>query len=416
MARTCLVALLAGAAGYETLAVLSVHVSHGTAVALGIAVAMVVLVASLVVLAFARGRRGWAIEGTMVAALAGFLFWLAWDPAVPELAQPLGPTYSPEADGLREVIAKGFKGGAWESWPRLFDDESSLMTLSIDRRDPERYQAKVRESSSEIDAAWVRAGDARAWVDEVNGFAEISDFVTRFDSPILSFTNVRGIARIHLHRATDLALQGRGDEALDTIVPIAEFAGRLRRGGRALVTVMMAVVVEGMVIDTANLVLNCSETSGAARQRLADVLDDEIWDGRDLARAFRVEHDMTAKLIGGSGRAQLVDLMEMGVSEAPGILRPMLGRFGGRFVLNANSFCREHRQYMERVARCAEQLDGAGIEAAEAEIEARFKRIPPKNPAGALLMRMSVPALSKVEKNCRERLEQRRQLVDRLGS
>lgn len=411
--RTVLAAIAATLVGYETAAAVSRIIAIPAAVACGGVVAVVLLATSIVGAARLKRFR-WRVDTVNGLVVMLLLSWLAWDPAPTPTPEPLGPPIPPAAEPSREQVAQCFKGGPCEAWPKIYADGSELASLSLRKGAADEFLTTVEAHAEEIEEAWARAETARAWMAGINAFDEISDFAMRFDSPIPWFGNLRAITRVHTQRAALLALRGQGDDALDTLAPVAACAGRLRRGGRTLVTIMIGVVMEGSVMDAARVVLDRTQISVEAKARFAATLDDAVWDGRDLARALRVEHDMARTQVTSLARADFVDLMGALEGDTPAWARWVLSHWTATLLFNPNSFCRQHRAYMESVATYAESPDPAAILAAEAEIKALGSTLPAKNPAGAMLMQMMVPAFSKIDRNCRDRLEQRRQLVDEL--
>ncbi len=92
----------------------------------------------------------------------------------------------------------------------------------------------------------------------------------RFDDgeEILSFQVLRSVSQHGLAMASLAALDGHGDEAIDTLLPILEVSRKIQPYSRTLVRDMIGCVIEHNSLATAAFILDTTAVSPAARNRL----------------------------------------------------------------------------------------------------------------------------------------------------
>jgi hypothetical protein len=353
-------------------------------------------------------RMASAIEIGGWAALVAAAAWLAWDPAPAQPYEPLVPLATLDRESSHSLHLVACRGGACEQWPEIFTAGSILAVAGPSWKGGD-FADLVAGKTDEISAAWNRATPGRAWMAEVNAQPVFSDHVDSFASPILRFQTLRSLARVHCLRAASLALENRGDEALATLVPLAELSGRLREGGRALVTVMIATVLDGMMTEHARFVLEHSDPSPASRGALALALERGAQDGSDLARAVLCEADRGVAIMTLEASSALA---EMQPKQKSG---PDLRRFlASSLVFNRHAFAAALRAHALEMAELTRTGDTANLKQAEEAFAQQHAGIHFKNPVGHAVLSMMVPAYEKVAKTFHERLVQRHELAVRL--
>lgn len=362
------------------------------------------LIAGMVLfLRFGSHRFARVSEGVAWIAVIGFPVWLAWD----RVATPFEPLVAPPpavaAEAARSTYLAGCKGGACDSWADL--ELPNLTQASIWMRSaPDEYANFLAHRGDDIEAAWIAIANGRAWVDEMNSFPTISDFVTDYGAPVLYFKAIRNLTQITVHRAALQASQGDGDEALRTLQPLVQLSGKLRRDSRAIVTFMIANVVESQLIMTTDFVLQHGTPSGAARSALAQSFDDGVWDARDLARCIETDAAIGMEAV----RNNTVKLSAI-VPLLFGIGQPLVP-----LLFNRQHYEAEASNYIHQATDLAVNRDLEGLRKLHDGLKNGSRQIHVKNAAGRLLLNMMLPAVSKLAERHWRTIDGRRAVVDQL--
>jgi hypothetical protein len=171
---------------------------------------------------------------------------------------------------------------------------------------PGIWREAITSHRAEIEAHWAGLTAERAWWAQLGAFDRIGDLMpARFDGEIPSFQVFRTISQHGLAIASLEALDGHGDEAIDTLLPVLEVGRKLQPYSRSLVRDMIAVVIERNSLDTAAFILDNNTVSPAARARLAAAL--QGGDAEAGARhLFSTEYALN---LGAMGSSRVGDIM-----------------------------------------------------------------------------------------------------------
>ena len=217
--------------------------------------------------------NSWGRIAVGAAAVAGMLVYMAHDD--PSLRRPIMlDEFSPAFPGAEQSfkvlmrygrshpLAKNFKVPTYkEPYPNLGN------------REPGPWRAMLSLHRSEFEANWQQLAPERAWWNELNSFDSIGDLTApRFDSEVISFQVLRAVSQNGIGIASLKAIDGHGDEAVDTLLPILQVARKLQPSSRTLVRSMIGVVIERLGLETAAFILDTTPVSPAARLRLVDAL------------------------------------------------------------------------------------------------------------------------------------------------
>jgi hypothetical protein len=126
---------------------------------------------------------------------------------------------------------------------------------------------------ADLEADWLKLAPVWAWWNELNAFDRLADLTPgRPDAEILSFQPIRAVTQHACAIASLQALDGHGDEALATLLPVLQVSRKLQPSSRTLVRLMMGRIVEGLSMTTADFILEHATVSPAAKEKLAAAL------------------------------------------------------------------------------------------------------------------------------------------------
>jgi len=143
---------------------------------------------------------------------------------------------------------------------------------------------------ADLEADWLKLAPVWAWWNELNAFGRIGDLTpTRADAEIISFQPIRAIDQHACAVASLQALDGHGDEAFATLLPMLQVNRKLEPSSRTLVRFMIARVGERMAMTTAGFVLDHTAVSSAAKAKFAAALagDDGV---AGVRRIFAIQY------------------------------------------------------------------------------------------------------------------------------
>lgn len=219
----------------------------------------------------------WRWVGGGYLVLAPVLMYLAADD--PEVRhrltmEEISPAF-PNAEKSYEVVmrysASAPLGRAFRAPSGIYERRGT--GESLNPAEPAEWQAWLKSHRKEIESGWADLAPVRAWWMELNGFERIADLLDpRAGTEVIGFLPVRSLSQHGCAMASLQALDGHGDEAIDTLLPILEVSRKLQPSARTLVRHMIAIVVERMSLATASFILDHATVSPAARARLAKVL------------------------------------------------------------------------------------------------------------------------------------------------
>jgi hypothetical protein len=138
---------------------------------------------------------------------------------------------------------------------------------------PAEWRAFVLANRASLEAEWAAFAPQRAWWAELNTFEIIGDLTrTGPDVNVISFAVFRALSQRAWAIASLQAIDGHGDAAIDTLLPILQVSRKMQPAARTLLRQMIAVVIERVTTRTVRWVLDNATVSPAARVRLAAAL------------------------------------------------------------------------------------------------------------------------------------------------
>jgi hypothetical protein len=234
-----------------------------------------------VALAFAARKRWFtrlAAIGGVVATIP-ILVWLAWDePPSSRLpsTEQLWPTLPGDEKSFSVLMQYSKKAPSAEA--KAYAAVKFAVTWGAARpREREKWCEFVTTQRAGIEADWEKLAPQRRWLEELAAFDRIGDLTApRHDADIMAFQVWRTLWQRACAIATLQALDGRGDDAIATLLPLLHVVRRLQPNSRTLIRSMIAVAMERMTLETIALVLDLSPVSSTQRTALERELAPEI--------------------------------------------------------------------------------------------------------------------------------------------
>ncbi|MCF7759351.1 MAG: hypothetical protein K9M98_02500 [Cephaloticoccus sp.] len=382
----------------------------------GSIVGVVFAVVAVAIIARRHSLRSWCRVLVAAALVAPAWIYLSMDEAellpIPGQSQPTQPTDTQRASfetTLRFAVQNGRPIGAEFVSPTL--DEP------LPFNHPAKWADYLAKHGEQVRAARESNGAGRDWLRDMDAFDEIADLTPlRFDAVILPFRPWRESVSLEVMEAMRLAAEGRGNEAVDVIVPVIRVCRKLQANARTLVRFMGARVALARAMDGLGFILEQSPPDAAHRRALMD------------------------ELAGGErGAAGIERAMWIEPSYFPVILELSPGPGWARFVptlLHRRRTCNAMTRFTAQVAALAVRRDVDGIDAllqrqaTARSILARFftpgwlnqlagleEKSPPiafRNPLGEILLPLAIPAYGGIVKNYWKVEDQRTDLLVRL--
>lgn len=375
---------------------------------------VLLVVGTLGVLARRKGWLTWPVLGVCSAASAAVLGWLAWDE--PSLRHPLSidelsPTF-PGAERSFAVLMRYAKPASTAEARTFATYKFKVPALAASPREPEKFIAFVTERRADLAADWAMLAAERKWLEQLNAFPQFGDLTPpRANADLISFPVWRALSQRASAEAMLLALDGRGDDAIATLVPILEAGRKLQVHSRTLVRSMVGIVIERLAVETASLVLDRTTPSAAARARLLAAL------GNDRASAL-ARHLMLieyAHFWPTLARLHLGDALGE-VSSTSRFVRGTLNLLG-RLVYNSTATSNLYGAHILELAALAEARELGKLEVRTRGFDYAMRREPGiKNVAGRLLLQKSIPAYTKVVDSFWKTADLRAALQKRLAA
>lgn len=355
--------------------------------------------------------RSWIRIVAGYVALAAVLAYLAHDDATirhPLTLEELSPAF-PGADasfnvlmryGKAHPLAQAFKAPTFKNpYPNL------------DPAVPGRWRETITAHRAEFEANWAALAPVRAWWTEVNAFDRIGDLTpARADAEIPAFQPLRSVSQHGIAIASLQALDGRGDDAIDTLLPILQVGRKLQPYSRTLVRSMIGVVIEHISLEAAAFILDNATVSPAARARLAAALQ-----GGDTEAGAR--HLLATDYAFQLGLVGDKPLGEFWAEVGSGRTHPWLRRTANGvspFIYNPRASLNIYGDLMIDLQdlvgrRQLEQMDPRMTKFLEHDARPSFKNL-----YGKLLMSSAVPTYSRVSKSYWTNQDLRAALLARL--
>lgn len=350
-----------------------------------------------------RGAFTGAVRCALVAGVAAFLIYLAWDE-------------SPAPSIARNHAALA---------GRFDDEETYRLTLRYSTaRDSEKVFAPLKHEliwvqsgdkrrafliahRAEIEANWAGLAEVRAWCVEMASRPKLGDrAIQSFEQPIMKFQPVRQYVLHGLAVAELRALDGDPDGALASVLEIYNLGVRMEPETGTLVRAMIAQVVKKSALTSAGNVLDYASVSAEARERFAAALEASAGSGGVIKRLVLVESEFwnadSIRQIGGS-------------ADGAGEVRPWYKRRLSDFIVNPQATANRVHDHFEALAVKAEAGDIEGMRALDDGVyrEAQDK-VRVKNIGGAKLLEMILGSYRSIAKNYWEIEARRAALIERL--
>jgi hypothetical protein len=372
---------------------------------------LVLLAAGIFFVFWKLVSRSWTRIACAYGSVALLLAYLSHDEPTyrhPMTMEDISPVFPGEEAsynllmlyGRQHPLGKSFTQPEFKkSYPRFVVDEAWRETVTTHRQ--------------EIEAHWADLSKERAWWNELSGFVRIGDLMAaNWDGEILTFQIFRTMTQHSLAIASLQAIDGHGDQAIDTLLPTLEVGRKLPTYSRTLVRAMIAVVIEKMSIATANFILDTTPVSPEARARLAAALKG----GDPEAGARHLMNTEYALHLGWMTRARIGYIFQVLAPEGThrNILFSYLNCFSPLFYLPKATFNRIGDLYADWGDLVA-QRKFDGMNARWEVFDREISGLSLKNPLGRDLAARSIPVYEKVAKNYWSKEDLRTALLARLA-
>jgi hypothetical protein len=131
----------------------------------------------------------------------------------------------------------------------------------------------------------------RAWWNELNAFDRIGDLTSADpDAEMVGFAPIRALAQHACAIASLQALDGHGEDAFATLLPVLQVSRKLEPSSRTLVRSLVARMAQRTTLDTAAFVLDHATVPAAAKARFAAALTDGIVGEAGARRIFALPY------------------------------------------------------------------------------------------------------------------------------
>jgi len=215
---------------------------------------------------------GWLIVGAV-------LMWFAWDD--PVVRRPLSI----------DEISPALKGddisyAAIMEYGKLRPSEEALAFIATQPKvqfggrspkDADKWIEFITTNRADLETDWTTSAPQRAWLERLNAFNRLGDLTpTNIDADVPRFDPWRFLSQRTSAIACLQALDGRGDEAVATLLPMLEVSRKFEISSRTLARLMISRVSQRICYETAGFILAHSNPGAEARARLFAALDGEV--------------------------------------------------------------------------------------------------------------------------------------------
>jgi hypothetical protein len=153
------------------------------------------------------------------------------------------------------------------------------------------WSAWLKGNRVDLEADWRELSPVWAWWNELNAFDRIGDLTpATADAEMVAFAPIRAVTQHACAIASLQALDGRGEEAFATLLPVVEVSRKLESESRTLVRMMIARTTQGMALATAGFVLDHAAVSSAAQARFATALTGGVGGAAGARRIFAMPY------------------------------------------------------------------------------------------------------------------------------
>ncbi len=373
---------------------------------------VLVMATGFLFLAWALRQTSWRRVALGYAVLAGILSFLARDePAFTHPFTFLSPAEAtPEA---RESFSLFMRYGRHEALGRDFQEPTftepypkwNAVETATWRADVLAHRADFASHASAL-------APALAWWRDLDRFSQIGDLTPPDpESDIPAFQVLRALSHQALGAASLLAIDGRGDEAVDTVLPLLTVSLKLQPDSRTLVRTMIAIVIERLSLETTGFILDTAPVSPAARARLLAAVKggDPVPGARRLVGGF--DYAFMQVSLGSKSAGELFTYYDSRSTHP--WLRAVMNA-ASPVLYNPKATFNAYGRLVGDQQDLAATRDYAGMEARNAAFLATDAAPRPKNFIGRLMLRSMVPAYVNVTKNYWRTEDLRAALTKRL--
>ncbi len=372
---------------------------------------IVLMAAGLLFLAWALRQTSWSRVAAGFVLLVGVLAYLGHDePAFTRPVRFQDPSEAtPEAResfaafmryGRQQPLGKEFKEPAFtEPYPRWSPDDAA------------KWRSTVTAHRADFAAHAASLAPALAWWRDLDRFSRIGDLTAPDPhSDIPAFQVLRSLSQHAIATASLQAIDGHGDQAIDTVLPLITVSLKLQPDSRTLVRPMIAIVIERLALQTAGFILDTTPVSPAARARLLDAVkgSDPVPGARSL-----MERDYAFSLLAVAPKPAGEIFMYDDSLERHPWLRDLLNA-ASPVLYNPHATFNAYGRLVGDLQDEAAVRDFAGMEKRFATFVSVDTAPRPKNFMGLLLIRSMVPATVKVAENYWRAQDLRAALAKRL--
>ncbi len=368
-------------------------------------------------LAIWAGRRRWLTwpvlaAGSVVAG--GIMAWLASDD--PIVRRPLAiEEVAPAFDGAEKsyaVIMEYGKQKPTEDAQAFSARKHAVQLAGVGPADGDKWAEFLVKNRAALEAEWAAAAPQRAWLGRLNAFDRLGDLTPAdFAADIPRFDVWRFMSQRTAAAASLQALDGKGDEAIATLLPMLEVSRKFETSARTLIRLMIARTCQKLCYQTAGFILDRSNPSPAARARLLTALEG----GNGAAGARRIvliEYALFMPALAKLSLTETAAAVDWGSSRR---LPRVLNVFT-RIVFNPRATTNLYGDHAYELAGLAEARDLGGFAVRqESFVHASYRQGGMKNLGGRLILNMAVPAYQKVVKTYWDIEDLRLAVLARVG-
>lgn len=341
--------------------------------------------------AWRLGRRSWWWIGGGWLVVIPLLAYLAADEPARRIVrlEELSPAF-PGAEQSYAVLMRYGKNHPSSDAVAFRKIPQQLAAFPAGPTQPAEFSAFLIAHRDLIEAEWTALAPQRRWLDELNAFDRIGDLgAARLDTDILRFKDWRTFSQLSAAKAGLLALDGRGDDAIATLLPVLSVSRKLEPSARTLVRFIVARTVQHVLIDTAAFTLRQTTVSPATRAQLASVLQLGVGGEAGARRLVIVDYAVVADSFSDLSFSELMNGgQNIGLPRYPFNLI-------GCFVYNPQRTINTYGDLIGELQDLAARREYEKIDPRAVDFWAHEGRPSFKNLAGRTISQMISPSLSK---------------------
>ncbi len=319
----------------------------------------------------------WLVGGYVALSLA-LAYLVADDPAIrrPVTQEAVAPAF-PGAEKSYDVLMRyGYNHPATKNFNR-----PRLNFYAGPEYPKTSWPAFVNKHRTEIETNWSTLAPVRAWIDELNAFDRIADLGKQVGWHVGISEQVVRAYLDHVKAIASLqALDGQGDAALATLLPLVEFGGKLELSSRSVYHFNMARRLQRQAVWVAGFVLDTAAVSPAGRAAFARALVERGGGPGGARHMYVVRYAEVVDAAPSFGRA-----VSVWHGYGSDVLRGPLDVVGP-FVFNRRASLNRYGELFADLQEFAAQREGVRANQRAAEFLAESRR-PFKNIGGSWLNR-----------------------------